>query len=220
MSINDEARRLADDGYECLARGDLNKGALLINRAFALDPGDVVVLNVQGVLCLKKGKAWQALQLFYVVLRSLMKIGQNGSMLVSSVRRNMDLAIEEMAKEGLAHLRASRPARAKEIFYQVLQFSLENQQLRKNLVSALEANGEDYMAFRCAKSLALGCIESQEKSSIVMEKLPAAIKLFVSSRREKAFEEAKEDLLRIIEGLQATAGNLSSIKKVLSIFFS
>jgi hypothetical protein len=224
MSINIEARKLVNEAFSLLGKGEVDAGALLVEQARRISPDDVKVLNASGVILLKKGNSWSAVQILWLAVKWLEDAIDKGAKDVyddlAVIENNLLAAVKSLEKEGLAHLTGRRPARAKEIFYQALQFSLENPRLRKNLVFALEANDEREMAFRCAKSLVLDIIESQEMSSIAIEKLQAANKLFIPAKRDLAFKSAKESLSQIIKGLQANTGNLSTLKKVILIFVS
>lgn len=227
MSINYEARDLVKEGFSLLGKGDLHAGASLIEKAQKISPYDPKVLNASGVVSMRKGDHWLAARYFLAArellenaLTSSAENAEDENLNLTVTDKNILLAIENMEKEGLAHLRGSRPVRAKVIFLRLLEFSLGNVRLRKNLVLALEAAGCRKDAFQYAKVLAIDLIELQGASQICIDRLAKALKVFLPSRKEMGLRSVKNDLIKIIKGLPSNSGSLLSLKRVISVFVS
>ncbi len=227
MSINHEARDLVKEGFSLMGKGELDAGASLIERARKISPYDAKVLNASGVVSMRKGDHWLAARYFLAArellenaLASSAENTEDENVSLTIMDKNMSLAIENMEKEGLARLKGSRPVRAKVIFLRLLEFSLGNVRLRKNLILALEASGCRKDAFQYAKVLAIDLVELQGASQICIDRLAKAIKVFLPSHKEMGLRSVKNDLIRMIKGLPSNSGSLLSLKKVISVFVS
>jgi hypothetical protein len=153
-----------------------------------------------------------------MALRALEKSKQAEPRHLDPIRRNIDLAVSRMIAEGLALLGASRPARAARVFYQVLEFSLENLAAKKHLLSALEGSGEIRFAAAIAKSWALELVNGQTIGQGSMECLAAAIRVFQPGYGTLAFVSAKALLLEHLSALEPNEDGLKVLKKVVFIF--
>lgn len=137
MNKEEEARAIAQEGFRLLQQNKLRKGALKIERALSLSPRDPYVLNALGVAHLRANNDFRALCFLYQAWEILQN-QQAGPVSIAAIQRNMQIAINRLENEGLAHLRASRPARAEHFFKQALEFAPDKPQLRRNFIAALE----------------------------------------------------------------------------------
>lgn len=179
MNKEQEARAIAQEGFQLLQQNELRSGAEKIEKALALSPQDPYVLNALGVAHLRAGNNFKAICFLHRAGEILQSLKASPTS-IAAVNRNMEIAAKFLEEEGLAHLRASRPARAEHFFRQTLEFTTEKSSLRRNLISALEMRGKLAHAFLGAQNLAVDLIRSQDPTRQNLERLKKILGILIS----------------------------------------
>lgn len=225
----EEARGKSEKGLDLLEQGDIAKGLLFLFKAAGEVSGDPCILNNLAVGYLYRKDYWSALKFFLHSYNAFCgnsenKIKHPESLL--EILKKIDLAVQLMENEGVAHLRAKGPdgvdgpAGAAVFFERALQFAPSKLTLRRWYITALETQGCKTRAFVHAKNLAVELVATaiSDMGALNLERLNLALRVYLPNQTEMLYATAKELLPAFVAAERVEEIDFKRLKRILNIF--